>query len=721
MHRTLVCLIAVALFVALASGLRGGVYAQPYVVPSGPPTPTWTPDVRSNVDSLVGWPSGDRVRTERKWEDQFVAYPSADNALDIERHLSSVLHRAGSAADYQTAVYFRDRLESDGFIARFETFEVAFTGPIDQRLELVTPQAKALDLLEGQPGNHTEWEKIAGPAFFQDSGDGDLTAPVFYINGGSDEDWKAFDEMHVTMPAGSIVIAHFVGGPSRDPRAAARQWDQLVKHKVGGVIVYYDPRNDGFVKGEVWPKGPYKNEYMAERTGGPRPGIASLRPPGDPTLPGEAPLPGKKHLDWQTAVPVPFPEMLVTQSVARQLLASLDGPVVPETWHDGFELVEHVGGGGATAHMAVKMERKLVTIWNVIGTLRGTTKPNEIVVIGSHRDAMTFGAIDPGSGSTVMLQVADSFKKLLDAGWRPDRTIQIKSWDGHELGLWGSISEAYKDGPTLRKHVVQYINTDQLTNGPPFRAAMSPELWAFGRELASYVKGIDGKPIVAGENTKDPVFRAPGGGSDHMTFIYWLGVPGSSAGYYGHFGAHHTAEDNIDGIKTYDPGFLQAVAMARFTGVQAMRAAGAERMPLRLTEESSLLLSDIEALKRTPQYAEVAKSVPQFGAELSHFQDHLRTYHDAALVFDAKLQAAERSGNVAQLDALEAKAAEARDVFWMPEGLSYNKYWHTIDRYTVAFPELNFAMYESENLESKVKAALERLTSAVDRAISLVS
>jgi N-acetylated-alpha-linked acidic dipeptidase len=712
---TSVALVACAAFVAL--GIPGAANEfsneQPYVVPSGPPMPTWTPDARSNVDSLVGWTSGDRVRAERKWEDQFVAYPSPENALDIEKHLSSVPHRAGSPADYQTAVYYRDRLKADGFDARFETFEVTFTGPLDQRLELVAPLPRALDLLEGAPPNHTDYEKMAGPPFQQNSGDGDVTAPLFYLNRGSLEDWKAFDEMHVTMPAGSIVIERLgAGGFSRDPRNGMREWDELVKHHVGGVIRYYDPRGDGFVKGEVWPIGPYKNEYMGERSGGPGPGFGAIKPPGDPTLPGEAPLPGKKHLDWQTAVPVPFPEMLVTQSVARQLLASLDGPVAPEAWHDGFELVEHVGGGGATAHMVVKMERKLVTIWNVIGTLRGATKPDEIVTIGSHRDAMTFGAIDPGSGSTVMLQIADGFKQLSDAGWRPDRTIQIKSWDGHELGLWGSMSEAYKDGPALRKHVVQYINTDQLTNGLPFRGAMSPELWAFGREIAAYVKGLDGKPIIAGENPKDPAFRSPGGGSDHMTFIYWLGVPGSSAGYYGHFGAHHSAEDNLDGIKTYDPGFLQGVSMAQYTGVQAMRAAGASRMPLRLTEVTSVLLSDLESAKKASQYA---------GVDFSALQDRLRVYRAAALAFDGKLQDAERSGDAARLDALEAKAAEARDVFWMPDGLSYNKYWHTIDRYGAAFPELSFASYETDDRDGKIKAALVRLIDAVNRAIVAIS
>jgi N-acetylated-alpha-linked acidic dipeptidase len=697
--------IASLLFLALSAALVGRGSTQPAPAPAA----AWAPDARSNVDSLIGWPSGPRVVAERRWEDQFITSPSADQALAIDTKLSSVPHRAGSPADYNTAVFFRDRLKADGFDARFEEFEVTFTGPIDQRLELVSPLALPLDLLEGPPGKHSDWEKMAGPAFEENSGDADFTGPVFYLNTGSEEDWKAFDQLHIPMPAGSIVVYHG-GGGSRDPRGGMRVWDQLMKHKVAGVIQYYDPRDDGVYHGDVWPLGNWKNSYMAERVGGPSPGFGAIRPPGDPTLPGEAPLVGKKHIPWTEAVPVPIAEMDVTQNVARQLLASMSGQAVPDGWHDGFEMVEHVGDGHATAHMVVKMERKVVKIWNVIGTYRGATKPDENVTIGSHRDAMAFGAIDPGSGSTVLLQVADGFKKLFDAGWRPDRTIQIKSWDGHELGLWGSISEAYKDGPALRAHTVQYINTDQLTNGPPFRASMSPELWAFGRELAAYVKGIDGKPLLAGDtNPKRPMFGAPGGGSDHVTFIYWLGVPGSSVGYYGHFGAHHTAEDNIDGLRTYDPGLLQAISMAQYTGVQAMRAAGAERMPLRLSDVATQLLSDVEAAKKATQFA---------GIDFGPLQARLAAYRGAAAAFDAKLLVAERSGNAAAVDALAAKAMAARDVFWMPDGLSYNKYWHTIDRYQATFPEVNFAAYETQDRDAKIKTALGRLSDAVDKAIS---
>ena len=668
-------------------------------------SPVPGPDIHANVDSLVGWPSGPAVMRERAFEDRFLTLPTPEKALAIDTTLSSVPHRAGSPADYATSTFVADRLRSDGFDVSVVPFEVLYTAPVSQSLALTAPQPHAFDLLEGDPQHHTAAEIAAGPAFMENSGDGDVTGPLFYLNRGSVEDWSAFDDLGVPMPRGAIVVER-LGGATRDPFAAAKNYEQLQKRGVAGLIVYADPLDDGVYGGDAWPAGNWKNPFMAERIGGPKPGIGAMAPPGDPTLPGRAPLPGLKHLTWEQTDHATIPEMNVTQAVARRLLAGMTGPVVPESWHGGFEMVEHVGGN-ESVRLAVKMERKLVTIWNVLGTLRGATKPDQVVMVGSHRDAMAFGAIDPGSGTTVLMQVADGFKTLRDAGWKPDRSIEIASWDGHELGLYGSLSLAYAHGATLRKHVVQYINTDQLTTGSPFVGTMSPELWSFGREIASYVHGADGRPLLAGETPKKPVFVPPGGGSDHMTFIYALGVPGSSAGYYGHFGAHHSAEDNLDGLKTYDPGMHQAVAAAQFTGVQAMRAAGALEMPLRLADVPAQMLKDLDAAKRLPQFDSV---------DFTPLRAKATAYLDVAKAFDVKLAAAEHTGDVRVMEPLERKAMTARDAFWLPDGLSYNAFWHTIDRFVTPFPEVNFAAFETTGRDAKVARALGRLENAVSHA-----
>ena len=675
-----------------------------------PPVGAETVDSHSNVDALVGWPAGHRVVEERRWEDRFMTVPSAANARAIEREISSVPHRAGTPADYATANFVGKRLEADGFDVSVVPFDVFYTNPISQSLDLVSPERVSFDLLEGDPKHHTPEERLAGPSFMENSGDGDVTGPLFYLNHGTADDWATFDDFGIAMPQGAIVIERF-GGGSRDPMAGAKNWAALKKHGVAGLVVYEDVADDGVYGGVSWPAGNWKNANMAERIGGPKPGVGAIAPPGDPTLPGEAPLPGKQHLTWEQIDHADIPEINVTQAVARKLLTGMTGTVVPEGWHDGFEMLERVGGN-ESLHLAVRMERRLTTIWDVIGTMRGATDPDHIVMMGSHRDAMAFGAIDPGSGTTVMMQVADGFKALHDAGYRPDRTIQIASWDGHELGLWGSMSLAYARGPELRSHVVQYVNTDQLTTGSPYRAAMSPELWGFGREIASLVKGIDGRPLTAGETAKHPVLVPPGGGSDHQTFIYWLGIPSSSTGYYGHFGAHHSAEDNIAGIETYDPGFKQAIVTAQYTGLQLMRAAGAVGMPLRLSGVATQLLKDLDDAKKAPQYVDV---------DFAPLRAKIAAYATSAAAFDVKLLVAERSGDAAALAALERRASAARDAFWMPGGLSYNKYWHTLDRNVIPFPELNFAAYETTDRDAKVRAALARLSAAVIRASDAIS
>ena len=688
------------------------VSAAPIRAADEPPTSPTTslPDARSNVDALVGWPAGPAVVRERVWEDRFMTVPSAAAASAIEEKLSSVPHRAGTPADIATANFVRDRLTADGFSVQMVPFDVLYTSPIAQSLDVVSPKKNTFDLLEGDPAHHTDAERLAGPSFMENSGDGDVTAPLFYLNHGTADDWAAFDDLGIAMPPGAIVIER-LGGGSRDPRAGSNAFEALKKHHVAGLIVYQDPAEDGVYGGIAWPDGNWKNHFMAERIGGPKPGIGAIAPPGDPTLPGEAPIPGKPHLTWAQTDHADIPEMNVTQAVARTLLAGLTGTIVPEGWHDGFEMLERIGGN-ETVHLAVKMDRHLTRIYNVIGTMRGETKPNDIVMMGSHRDAMAFGAIDPGSGTTVMMQVADGFKVLHDAGWRPARTIQVASWDGHELGLWGSLSLAYQRGADLRAHVVQYVNTDQLTTGTPYRASMSPELWGFGREIASLVKGIDGKTLLSAETAKKPVMVPPGGGSDHMTFIYWLGVPSSSTGYYGHFGAHHSAEDNIAGLATYDPGFKQAIATAQYTGVQLMRAAGAVAMPLRLSDVAMQLLKDLGDAKKSPQYVDI---------DFAPLKSAMVAYRDAARTFDASLFATERAGNATALATLERRAMIARDAFWMPNGLSYNRFWHTIDRYVAPFPELSFASYETTDRDAKIATALERLRAAIVKATTAIS
>jgi N-acetylated-alpha-linked acidic dipeptidase len=429
-------------------------------------------------------------------------------------------------------------------------------------------------------------------------------------------------------------------------------------------------------------------------------------PPGDPTMDGHAPVMGAAHKSWNAIPHSTMPELSITQATARALLAGMTGKAVPQSWHPMFEFTQHFGGN-EIARVHTKFERAVKTIWLVFGEMKGSTDPDSIVMIGSHRDAMTFGAIDPGSGTTVLLQDADAFAKLAKSGWKPKRTIEFASWDGHELGLFGSAAWIYDNGPGLRTKVFQYINTDQLTTGDPFVVSASPGLFAFMQQICDVVPQVNSSQMLGKRDQRTtPLLNPMGGGSDHQNFAYMLGVPSTSNGYYGAFGAHHTAEDNLDGLRTYDPGMQEAVVTAQVTGIQAMRAANADVSPLRIEEIPTQLLKDLMPIQVATFEATDGK------VTLSELRDALVAYQSAAHATDVAMQKAEAAGDVSTMTALAAKEQASRDAFYIPDGLLLQPAYHTIDRVFISFPEIVFA---GKDKEKKAKA-VERMTAAVKNA-----
>lgn len=672
------------------------------------PQPAATPSTVTSDTALVGWAAGPDIAAELTAEKTMMRVPSSANAMEIERHLSSVPHRATTAADYATALYVKQRLDRDGFTTRIKEYQVMFTGPLEQSLTLLSPRHINFDMLEGTPGHPTKWETMAGPPFLEESGDGDVTGRVVYVNAASKDDLAEIDAKHISLQ-GSVAIVR-LGAPggggiaNLDPSYIA--YNELRKRGVAAILEFMEPATTGFGGGVTWPSGNYKNLNMAERMGGMSPRGFMQFPPGDPTSPGKAPVPGAPHKSWDQIPHATIPELSITQATARTLLAGMTGEAVPQSWHPMFEFVQRFGGN-EIVHVHTKFERKVKTIWLVFGDLRGSEQPDSIVMIGSHRDAMTFGAIDPGSGTTVMLQDADAFHALTQQGWKPKRTIEIASWDGHELGLFGSAALIYEYGPQLRKTVFQYINTDQLTTGDPFVVSASPGLYAFMKQICDVVPGADGHGMLGFRDTRvRPLLNPIVGGSDHQNFAYMLGVLSTSNGYYGSFGAHHTAEDNLDGLRTYDPGMREAVVTAQVTGIQAMRAANATVEPLRIEEIPTQMLKDLTSL----QAAIIERT--NGSITLSELRQALTVYQAAAHATDVAMQQAEAKGDVATMQTIAAREQASRDAFYAPDGLLQNAYYHTLDRVYTSFPEIAFAGGKTDT----IRKGMDRATSAIQNA-----
>jgi N-acetylated-alpha-linked acidic dipeptidase len=671
-----------------------------------------SPSTVSSDTALVGWAAGPAIPAELTAEQTMMRVPSSANAMEIEQHLSSAPHRAGTPADHATALYVKDRLTRDGFSTRIQEYQVEFTGPLEQSLTMVSPRRVNFDMLEGTPGHPTKWERMAGPPFLEESGDGTVTGPVVYVNGASKADLTEIDAQRVSLK-GAIALVR-LGAPGGggiaglDPSWIA--YNELRKRGVVGILEFMDPATTGYGGGAMWPSGNYKNTNMAERMGGMSPRGFMAFPPGDPTMAGKVPAVGAAHKSWNDIPHATIPELSITQSTARTLLAAMSGNVVPQSWHAMFEFVQRLGGN-EVVRVHTRFERELKTIWLVFGDMRGSEQPDSIVMIGSHRDAMTFGAIDPGSGTTDLLQDADAFHALAQQGWRPKRTIEFASWDGHELGLFGSAALIYQNGSALRKNVFQYINTDQLTTGNPFVVSASPGLYGFMKQICDVVPAADGSGMLGARDQRvRPLLNPISGGSDHQNFAYMLGVLSTSNGYYGSFGAHHTAEDNIDGLRTYDPGMREAVVTAQVTGIQAMRAANATVQPLRIEEIPTQMLKDLMAVQ-LKSFEDSNGTVT-----LSGLRDALNSYQAAAHATDVAMQQAEAKGDVAAMQAIAAREQASRDAFFMPDGLLQNSYYHTIDRVFTSFPEIVFAGGKADVSKKgydRIMAAIANATAAL--------
>ena len=291
-------------------------------------------------------------------------------------------------------------------------------------------------------------------------------------------------------------------------------------------------------------------------------------------------------------------------------------------------------------HLNVKMDYQYRTIWDVIGTIPGTEYPKEMVISGNHRDAWVFGAVDPGSGSAAQLEAVRGIGHLLKNGWRPKRTIVFASWDAEEQGMIGSTEWAEEHAMDL-KNAVAYFNMDVAVSGSNFAAASVPSLKQFMRDVAKGVPSPHGgsvydawlqqvlgkspmrndqfpdvngsaRHISAATPRRDVPVGDLGSGSDYSAFLDHLGVPSADMGSHGPYGVYHSAFDDFAWFSKFgDPHFVYVQQMARLNGLQVMRMADADVLPLDYEEYGSEIQAYAEYVKQR-----AAEAFPQGAPKL---------------------------------------------------------------------------------------------------------
>jgi N-acetylated-alpha-linked acidic dipeptidase len=724
----------------------------------------------ADQDQLTGY-TQENARTQRGWEQKFRAIPEPNRMRDTMQRLAARPHNVGSPYDKDNAEWLLSTYKSWGLDAHIETFEVLFPTPKQRLVELVEPKKYVAKLEEPaiaiDPTSNQKSEQL--PTYNAYSIDGDVTAPLVYVNYGVPDDYEKLERVGISVK-GAIVIARY-GGSWRGikPKVAA-------EHGAVGCLIYSDPKDDGYFEGDVYPAGPFRNQWGVQR------GSVMDMPlyPGDPLTPGIGATAEAKRLEMsEVKTLTKIPVLPISYGDAQPLMAEMGGPIAPSEWRGALPITYHLGPGPAKVHLLVTANWDRKPINDVIVTIPGSQFPDEWIVRGNHHDGWVNGAQDPISGLGPEMEELRAYSELLKQGWRPKRTIIYAAWDGEEPGLLGSTEWAETHADELKQRAVAYINTDGNGRGY-LGAAGSHSLEKLVNDIARDItdpeknipvwqrlKLLNVSEAKNDEERKDVRDRAElridalGSGSDYTVFVDHLGIASLNIGYGGEGdgGIYHSIYDDFYWYTHFDDTtFVYGRALAQTVGSAVMRLADADVVPFNFSGVSdtySRYVDELEklakkkrddALERNRQLDEgvfsatadpTKKSVPPPRATVPPFMNFaplrngLEALKNSAQKYQAAFQKAQADGGnaLAKASAVNGKLMATERALTLPDGLP-DRNWFQHQIYAPGFytgygvktmPAVREAIEQdkwrlAEQSIAKVGKVLENEAAAIDAA-----
>jgi len=595
-------------------------------------------------DAILGFDPTSQS-TEVKWEEQARAIPDAARVRTFIEKLSARAHLAGTPASKQTAEYLLAQLREFGLDAHIEQFEALLPTPRSRSLELVEPEHFTAKLEEPPvPGDKNSSDPGMVPSYNAYSGDGEITAPIVYVNYGVPADYDELAKQGIDV-RGKIVIARY-GGSWRGIKPKVAH-----EHGAVGCLIYSDPRDDGYFQGDVFPKGAYRPRDGVQRGSV----MDMVLYPGDPLSPGWASEPGSKRLSLSEAKTLmKIPVIPISYADAQPFLSHLEGPVAPESWRGALPITYHLGPGPAKAHLKVSMDNATHPLYDVIAKIPGTEKPDEWVLLGNHHDAWVHGASDPLSGAAPVMETARTLAEMTRKGWKPKRTIMIAFWDGEEFGLVGSTEWMEKHADELSRKLVTYINSDSNGKGR-LGAGGSHSLEEFVQEIARDIHDPQSnKPLLTEvlehashpggsaaktgpqppgslENASGPneFHISPlGSGSDYTPFLQHLGIATLDVrfGGEGGGGVYHSIYDDFYWYSHFsDTTFVYGRTLAQVMVTAVMRLGDAPVLPFEFTRFTATVnryLDEIQKIRNDKKPVDLA----DVRKEVGHLEQTAKTF-----------------------------------------------------------------------------------------------
>ena len=578
------------------------------------------PLMPAEAPPLAGFSAGS-TGTERDIENKFRAVPDRANLRQYMQRLSAHPHHVGSPYDKENAEWMLAKFKEWGWDAQIENYYVLFPSPKERLLELTGPSHFTAKLQEppvsGDSTSSQQAEQL--PSYNAYSIDGDVTAPLVYVNYGAPDDYDQLQRLGVSVK-GAIVIARY-GQTWRGikPKLAG-------EHGALGCIIYSDPRDDGYAQGQTYPAGPFRPPDGVQR------GSVMDMPvyPGDPLTPGVGATKDAKRLKLSEVTTLTkIPTLPISYADAQPLLAALTGPMAPENWRGALPITYRVGPGAAQVHLKVSFSWDTKPLYDVIARIPGSTYPDEWIIRGNHHDAWVNGAEDPIAGTVALLEEARGLGTLLRQDWRPKRTIVYCVWDGEEEALLGSTEWAEDHADELQRKAAVYINTDgngrgflnmsgshtleKFINGVA-RDVKDPEtgLSVWKRLQARRIERASASATSSQQQDRqdarqraDLRISALGSGSDYSAFTDHLGVASLNLGFGGEDegGIYHSVYDDFNWYTHFsDTDFSYGQALSETVGLAVLRLADSEIIPFDFTDFADTIhryVDEIEHLAQT--------------------------------------------------------------------------------------------------------------------------
>lgn len=551
-------------------------------------------------------------------------------------YYASIDHVAGSAGDYHLAKFTRDSMRSYGFESEIVPMFATLSFPKSRSLSLHSKKTSKLlfqapliePALESDPTSNISPLRNLSYLAYAASGKV-VEKELVYANYGRPEDFKVLENQGISVKNKVVIVRY--GECFRGLKIMNAE-----KRGAVAVLIYTDPQEDGFARGSIYPDGPWRPEFSVQR------GSAQFNSLclGDPFKEKVEEITGYTSNELVPKIPA----IPISYGDALPFLKSLKGPkassIAPSFVGSLTKLgVEYrLGPSVDLVSITVNNELKKRKIWNVISMIKSDTfgtDEDQPIIVGNHRDAWVFGAADPNSGSSLVLEAARTLGSLYKSKtWKPKRTIVFGSWSGEEHGLIGSTGWAESNKEGILKNAAAYINIDIGISGPVFLPGASASLFGVLSRVAKELN-IDW----------DGNIGTLGSGSDYAVFLDYLGIPSFDLRYGQRgspptYGTYHSIYDSYHYIETVvDPDFKLHTEMAKVVAFLTYKLSTSQKIDINPYQQSQALEAYLNELTGLPkslkeqlmtslksltsiakQFMASKRSILEFNTKVGHFE-----------------------------------------------------------------------------------------------------